>query len=301
MSLNKMHDDEVETSASLVRRLLAAQFPQWAKLPITAVSSSGTDNALYRLGDALAVRLPRIHWAADQVEKDLAWLPRLAPHVPLTLPAPLAQGDPDAGYPYHWGIYRWLAGENLTLDQTANPQQTAVALAQFITTLQQIDGTDGPPPGSRGAPLAARDGSTRAAIAALAGMIDTYAVTQIWEAALQAPAWTRAPVWFHGDLMPGNLLFTQGQLTAVIDFACAGVGDPACDWMVAWNFLTGDSRQAFRAALPVDEATWARGRGWALSQALIFIPYYLHTNPVGVATAWRTLHEILADHRDGCG
>jgi len=149
----------------------------------------------------------------------------------------------------------------------------------------------------RGVPLASRDAPTRAAIASLDGMLDTAAVTAAWEAALQAPAWDGPPVWIHGDLSSGNLLVVQGRLSAVIDFGCLGVGDPACDLMIAWTLFSGESRDVFRAALSVEEATWARGRGWALSWALIFIPYYLDTNPVGIGEARRTIAEVLADHK----
>ena len=130
-------------------------------------------------------------------------------------------------------------------------------------------------------------------------MIDADAVTTAWEADLQAPAWRRPPVWFHGDLLPGNLLVERGRLSAVIDFGGLGVGDPACDLMIAWGLFSGESRNVFRASLTVDDATWARGRGHALSQALIFIPYYLDTNPVGVSNARRTIDEVLADHEHG--
>ena len=300
MPAGKMHVNEVDTDATLVHRLLAAQFPHWSDLPIAPVESAGTDNALYRLGGDMAVRLPRIHWAVGDIEKDLQWLPRLAPHLPLAIPVPLALGTPAEGYPWHWGVYRWLAGENATLDRIADPRQTATALAQFITALQAIDTTGGPlaaEHGLRGVSLTARDEDTRAAILALDGTIDVEAATAVWEAALRAPEWNRAPVWFHGDLLPGNLLFERGRLSAVIDFAGLGVGDPACDLMIAWGLFSGESRDTFRAALAVDDATWARGRGMALSQAAIFIPYYLDTNPVGVANARHAIAEVLADQR----
>lgn len=299
MPAAKMHVDEVPTDTALVRRLLAAQFPQWADLPVVPVESAGTDNTLYRLGDELVVRLPRIHWAADGVEKDSQWLPRLAPHLPLAIPVPLAQGQPAAGYPWHWGVYRWLAGENATLDSITDPNRAARALARFITALQAIDTTGGPPAGEhglRGAPLATRDEDTREAIAALDGQIDGDAALAVWQSALQAPEWESAPVWFHGDLLPGNLLFEQGRLRAVIDFGGLGVGDPACDLMIAWGLFSGQSRSVFRAALEIDDATWTRGRGHALSQALIFIPYYLASNPVGVANARRAIGEVMADY-----
>jgi aminoglycoside phosphotransferase (APT) family kinase protein len=147
----------------------------------------------------------------------------------------------------------------------------------------------------RGLPLATREAPTREAIAALDGMYDAHALTAAWEAALQAPDWDRAPVWFHGDLLPGNLLVERGRLSAVIDFGGLGVGDPACDLMIAWGLFAGEGRNAFRTALAVDDATWARGRGHALSQALIFVPYYLNTNPVGVRNARRTIDAVLAD------
>lgn len=295
-----MHDGEVETDVSLVQRLLKEQFPQWADLPIQPVPSAGTDNALYRLGTDLVVRLPRIDWAVDQVEKEHEWLPKLAQYLPLAIPEPLALGTPGHGYPWPWSVYRWLEGQNVaSIAGLVDPVQAALDLATFIKALQQIDTTGAPRPGShelsRGKPLAPRDKDTREAIAKLDGMIDAGAALAIWETALQAPAWAREPVWFHGDLLPGNLLFEQGRLHAVIDFGALAVGDPACDLTIAWGLFTGESRAAFRNALGVDDTTWERGRGFALSQAAIFIPYYLETNPAGVAHAQHVLAELLVD------
>jgi aminoglycoside phosphotransferase (APT) family kinase protein len=303
MPAGKMHVDEVDTDVSLVGRLLAAQFPQWADLPIEPVHSAGTDNALYRLGDDMAVRLPRIHWATEQVHKEHRWLPRFAPHLSLAIPVPLTKGTPGEGYPWHWSVYRWLDGENATLERIADPRQAATELAQFIAALQRIDPTGGPTPGphnsGRGVPLATRDSHTRTAIEALQGIIDADVAIAAWEAALQAPPWRRPPVWIHGDLQSGNLLAVQGRLSAVIDFGCLGVGDPACDLIVAWNLLSAETRDVFRAALPVDDATWARGRGWALSVGLIALPYYQSTNPVLAGIARHTIDEALADHKHG--
>jgi aminoglycoside phosphotransferase (APT) family kinase protein len=295
-----MHIDEVPTDSGLVRRLLAAQFPQWADLPLAPVPSAGTDNAIYRLGDDLAVRLPRIHWATGQVAKERAWLPKLAPLLPLQLPVQLAVGEPGAAYPYQWAIYRWLPGEHATSAPLADPPLAARDLAAFILALQQIDPTGGPlatEHNLRGVPLALRDAATRAAIAAMGNLVDAELATRVWEAALRAPPWEREPVWFHGDLLPGNLLVVDGRLSAVIDWSGLGVGDPACDLMCAWALFSGESREAFRAALGVDDATWDRARGQALSQAVIFVPYYLHTNPVGVASARRMITALLADYQ----
>ncbi len=303
MPNGKMHADEVDTDVSLVGRLLAAQFPHWADLPIEPVHSDGTDNAIYRLGDDMAVRLPRIHWATGQVEKEHRWLPRLAPLLPLAIPVPLAKGTPAEGYPWDWSVCRWLEGENATIERIADPRQAATKLAQFIAALHRIDPTGGPPPGphnsGRGVPLAMRDADTRAAIASLDNMLDADVVTAAWDAAVQTPAWQRSPVWIHGDLQSGNLLAIHGRLSAVIDFGCLGVGDPACDLMVAWTLFSGESRDVFRATLSVDDATWARGRGWALSTALIALPYYLDTNPAIVHSARHRIAEVLADHKHG--
>ncbi len=302
MTFQKMHDGEIATSVDLVARLVAGQFPQWAGRPLRPVPSSGTDNALYRLGDDLLVRLPRIDWAVGQAEKERRWLPRLAPHLPLQIPVQLALGEPAEGFPWPWSIYRWLEGENATLDRLADPLQAAADMARFIAALQRIDPAGGPPAFEhrlRGVPLELRDRQTRRAIAAMAGMIDEAAALAVWEAALAAPVWERPPVWFHGDLLPGNVLVHEGRLRAVIDFSGLGVGDPACDLMIAWGLFAGESRAHFREALAVDEATWQRGRGQALSQAVIFVPYYRETNPLGVAYARRMIDEVLADFMIG--
>jgi len=295
-----MHVDEIETNEALVRRLLAAQFPQWARLPVAGVSSTGADHAIYRLGDRMAVRLPRIHWATAQGEKESRWLPVMAPRLPLTVPAPLARGEPGEGYPWRWSVVPWLAGEPAAPDRLDDPRLAAIDLARFIQALRRIDPTGGPPPGAhnfgRGEPLPGRDTRTRLAIAALHGTLDTDAVTGAWESALRAPAWPGPPVWVHGDLQAGNLLAVGGRLSAVIDWGGLAVGDPACDLMVAWNLFEAGERLVFRATLGADDATWARGRGWALSVALIALPYYQSTNPVLAAASHRTIRNVLADH-----
>lgn len=299
MAARKMHVDELDIDVALVRRLLTGQFPGWADLPVEAVDSAGTDNAMYRLGDTMAVRLPRIHWATGQVAKEHEWLPRLAPQLPLAIPGPLGKGEPAKGYPWSWSIYTWLDGENATAAHVRDEAEMATDLAGFIAALQHVDGTGGPAPCAenffRGAPLASRDAQTRAALDALRGVIDVDAAARAWAVARDAPEWTGSSVWIHGDLQAGNLLAVDGRLSAVIDFGGLGVGDPACDVMVAWSLFSSEARPIFRRALHVDDATWARGRGWALSTALVGLPYYLHTNPDFVRSARRTIHEVLTD------
>jgi aminoglycoside phosphotransferase (APT) family kinase protein len=300
MAIPKMHADEVDIDVPLLRRLLAAQFPQWAHLPIEPVLPRGTENALYRLGDDMVVRLPRTERTVRTLEKERRWLPRLAPLLPLAVPVPLADGMPAEGYPFAWSVYRWLKGDDATVERVTDLSQLATDLAQFVADLQRIDPGGGPSPGAhnafRGVPLASRDESTRAAIASLRSTIDVSAVTAAWDAALRAPDWEHPPVWIHGDLDARNLLVEGGRLCAVIDFGCLGLGDPASDVMVAWKVLSASTRDVFRTALSVDDATWARGRGWALSQALIALAYYtLETNPVLVEEAQRWMAEVLAD------
>ena len=295
-----MHPDEVVTDARLVRRLLAAQFPRWAELPIRAVTTAGTDNAIFRLGDEVSVRMPRRPSAAGQVEKEHLWLPRLAQNLPCALPEPIALGAAAEDYPFQWSVCRWLEGENAYPPRRADTSEVAADLAGFVAALKGIDTTHGPAPGAhnfwRGVPLALRDGPTRKAIVALQGTVDAAAVTAAWEADLGAPPWVKPPVWIHGDLCPGNLLLQNGRLSGVIDFGGLGVGDPACDLIVAWNLFTRPTREVYRAALNPDAATWARGRGWALSIALIQLPYYRHRNPVLAANAKLTIDAVLAEH-----
>lgn len=296
MGAMKMHADEIETSVTLVRCLLAGQFPQWADLRVELVESYGTDHDIYRLGDHLAVRLPRIGWATGQAAKEAEWLPKLAPHLPLALPIPLAMGHPAEGYPFDWSVYEWLPGENAngTIDDL---DQAAVDLATFVKALRAIDttGAHARAPRSRGAPLVECDEQVRRSIAQLGTRIDTVAVLSAWEESLNAPTWDGAEVWVHGDLLPGNLLVVNGRLSAVIDFGGLNVGDPACDLQPAWNIFAGDSRVRYRAELEVDDASWLRGRGWALYQAVSALPYYWDTNPGMIRQASHVLAQVLAD------
>jgi aminoglycoside phosphotransferase (APT) family kinase protein len=291
----KMHVDEIDIDVGLVRRLLAAQFPQWAALALAPVPSAGTVNALYRLGDDMLVRLPLRRGGSGGVEHEHVWLPRLAPLLPVATPVLLGKGTPAEGYPWPWSVYRWLEGENPTPGRIAAPDLLAKDLADFVAALHRIDPGEGPP-AFRGGSLATRDAELRGWIPELRDLVDTDAAVEAWEAALEAPEWARPPVWVHSDLLPGNLLILQGRLSGVIDFAGSGVGDPACDLMVAWSLLPAGVRDDFRAALEVDDATWARGRGWALSQALIALPYYRDTNPVMAGNARHAIREVLAEH-----
>lgn len=297
MATERIADVRPAIDAALVRRLVDTQFPQWAELPLELLDPAGSDHVIYRLGEGLSVRLPRHAGAIGQARKEAEWLPRLAPHLPLAVPVPVGVGEPDFGYPWPWAVSRWLDGEVATVEALADSSEAAVELAGFLTALQGFEPGEIPAQGARGdltvRQLVARDRATRAAIAEVDGAFDAAAMTELWEAALRAPDWDGPPVWFHGDFHNGNLLTVNGRLSAVIDFGGLGIGDPACDLMIAFTLMSAGSRAAFRAALGVDDATWVRGRGWALATALNAYTYYAAVNPRVAAQATRQITEAL--------
>jgi aminoglycoside phosphotransferase (APT) family kinase protein len=299
MSNDDKHDEKVNIDVSLVSRLVSTQFPQWADLPIKPVEFDGWDNTTFRLGEDMSVRLPSAERYILQVDKEHRWLPKLASHLPLPIPVPLVKGKPGEGYPFPWSVYRWIEGEPATIERIEDLAGFATTLADFLTALQRVDPTGGPPPGPhnffRGGPLTVYDAETRQAVAALEGKIDTAAASAVWEAALKA-TWHGPPVWFHGDVAWGNLLVKEGRLSAVIDFGTSGVGDPSCDLAIVWTLFGGESRDTFRAALQLDDATWARGRGWTLWKALITLAAHIDTNPSEAGIARLVIDEVLADH-----
>lgn len=294
-----MHANEIKIDLPLIRRLIDTQFPEWQNLPLKAISSAGTDNAMYRLGEDFAVRLPRRPEAALQIQKEQRWLPVIAPHLHCDVPLPFAISAPDAEFPYNWSVCRWLEGANAIEAQVSDFNQAAETLARFIADLQSVNTKDGPAPGAhnfyRGVPLQYRNEQYLAALEQLHEIIDTKAALTLWQQALQAETWQQSPVWIHGDIHAGNLLVRNGCISAVIDFGGLGIGDPACDMMVAWNYLTADSRPVFRAAVKADDATWKRAQGWALSMAVIALPYYMNTNPQIVRSSLHTIEQLFAD------
>ncbi|MET9345949.1 aminoglycoside phosphotransferase family protein [Streptomyces termitum] len=301
-----MSTSDLPLDTALVRRLITAQFPRWAGLEVREVVSAGTDNAVFRLGDELAVRLPKAPWAAGQIEKERRWLPRLAPELPLPVPVPVGAGVPGEGFERPWGVYAWLDGSDAWAEPVTDLAHAAGELGRFGAALRALDATGGPP-SFRGGPVTDWErGAMRPSAAALAaaGLLDADAVLAAWEEALALPAWDADPVWLHGDLLPGNLLTRDGRLGAVIDFGGLGTGDPAADLLPAWTLLTAATRPLFRAASRVDDATWARGRGWALCWGVVTDFYYGDTggpgtapapNPVLAAVARRTWTEALPE------
>lgn len=284
----------VDIDVHLVRRLIADQFPQWSHLEVVPVEPGGWDNRTFRLGDRLSVRLPSAAAYADQVAKEQRWLPRLAPHLPLPIPDPVAEGKPGSGYPWPWSVLRWIDGEVATDLDPVELVCLADDLAGFLAALQAIDLGGGPPPGKhncfRGGCVSSYDAETRRALDRLAGRIDTAGASRVWEAALESGE-RGPPVWIHGDVSAENLLVADGRLCAVIDFGCAAVGDPACDLTIAWTLFAGTSREIFRQRLALPDGTWVRARGWALWKGLITLVEHLE----GDIGQWNSAHQVVEE------
>jgi aminoglycoside phosphotransferase (APT) family kinase protein len=292
----KMHDNEVDIDAELVKGLVAAQFPRLAHLPVHELRSTGTVNAIYRLGDRLCARLPRVQAWADDLNKEYRWLPVLARRLSLQIPEPVGIGRPTRRYPFSWAVYTWIPGRPYTDGLVDDEHRAAEDLAGFVSELRQVKIVPTAPGGGR-RPLRELDADTRAAIVSAGDVIDSAAAIAAWERALSAPAWDGERVWIHGDLLRPNVLVRRGQVAAVIDFGAVGVGDPAMDVVAGWGVFGRAGREAFRRALDVDEGTMARARGYALHQAAMIIPYYGASNPAFVSMAKRTVDEVLSERR----
>lgn len=285
-----MHIDELEIDEMLVRRLLADQFPEWVDLPLSRVEPAGTVNAIFRLGDDLSLRLARREGPTEPGGKEFDWLPKLAPLLPLDVPVPVDQGRPNGEYPWFWEVHKWVEGETVPVEEI-DAIQAARDLAAFVDALQRVDPSSAPP--GRGIPLAKRDKAFRYWLARFDG---DPAVTAEWERALAAAPWEGPPVWHHGDLDVRNWLVRNGRISGVIDWGEMGVGDPACDVMVARKLHSRAARDSFREALPTDDATWERARGWVLSQAVAALAYYTpENNPVLYHEAERWLKLVMSE------
>ena len=288
-----MHADEVDTDPSLVQRLVAGRFPQWAGLPIEPVFPRGTDNANYRLGEDKLVRLPRQADKVAGLERELDLLPRLAPLLPLAIPEALGRGEPAEGFPFPWAVFSWVEGENVPVGGIHDPQQTAVELADLILALRAVDATAAPP-GLRRGTLRELDGWVRAQAAKIPTGYDIQGLVAAWEDTLEVPAWDGPATWCHCDLDLRNIVFLAGRPNAVLDWGWAGAGDPASDAATAWKVLPAEARETFWEALGADAVEIARARGWTLLQCAGALSYYTpENNPALYFEAERWLSEIL--------
>lgn len=294
-----MHASEPDIDADLVRKLLESQFPEWTGLDLRESRPWGTDNAMFRLGDTFAVRLPRVPAAAEAVVKEHCWLPGFAMLLPLAVPEPLALGEPAFGYPHPWTVCRWLPGTSAVGAVALDSRKVARQVAGMLAALRAMDVTGGPLPGAhnshRGVPVRVRDGMVREWLPKLDGLADIDRLTRAWDAVLDAPDWDGPPSWLHGDMHASNLIVAGDELAGVIDWGCMGVGDPATDLIPAWSVLDADGRQILREQFDIDDATWMRGMGWAHSMAVSAWPYYRTTNPTLVAVSQRIVAEVLSE------
>ncbi|WP_338702672.1 aminoglycoside phosphotransferase family protein [Streptomyces sp. Q6] len=291
MAVRKLHQDEADIDEGLVRRLVDDAFPRWAGRPLRYVDSHGTQNVLFRLGDEHVIRLPRIRGAVSDLARELRWMPVLARRLPVPVPEPVAEGRPAHGFPGRGPCTAGCPARSRSWGAEA-----AGGARRGPGGVRRGGQEHRPGRGARGLPgppLTERDADTRAVLGRLADVIDADGALAVWDAAVRAPRGPEPAVWLHGDLQPGNVLVDGGRLSAVIDFGCMGLGDPAVDLIAAWYVLDARGRETFRTALAPDADTWARGRGWALTIAAHELDYYRTSNPFMAETATRVIGELV--------
>lgn len=300
MSIIK-NSDKLEVTLSLVDELIEAQFPQWMKLPIRFVEKNGMDNITFRLGEEMLIRLPSAEAYASKVTKEQKWLPVLAQQLSIKIPEPLAQGSPSRSYPWNWSIYRWIEGKsaNLLSIDDSSLREIALDLAKFLREMHKVNIKGAPSPGIhnfyRGGHLSVYDGETKAAISKLGKLIDSDRVMSVWKKAISSK-WDDNPVWIHGDLASGNILIKEKRLIAVIDFGGMAIGDPACDLVIAWTFLKGESRRIFQEMMNLEDGTWNRARGWALWKALVTVVSLKDKSGITAMEQLQIIHDVISEH-----
>lgn len=279
---------------SLVKKLLEKNFPHWKDLNLQEVKHSGTDNIIYRLGNDKIVRFSKHSGVDKYIFEENSILKKINDiELPLRVPSILGVGLPDKKYPNHWTVQSWVEGDGIKLNKL-DLTKAAVDLASFLNCLRKVDVT-GIRTTYRGMSLKLRSKEVEKALTQVSDLYDVRTLSKIWEKCLQVKEWEHAPMFYHADLLPGNLLMKNNHLSAVIDFGMAGSGDPSIDLMPAWSLFDRERREIFRQSMRAEKEEWIRAKGWALSVALIIIPYYLNTNIELVAIAKQIIDEILLD------
>lgn len=299
---HKMSDEisrkRLTLSTDDARALVAEQFPSFSSLTISETENPGWDNVTFRLGDEMSLRFPSGPTYATKVAKEHFWLPRLLPHLPFQITKPIALGQPSEHYPWNWSVYDWIDGEIAAISAVNDSSDFASDVAHFLRSLQGLDTLYGPLSGHhngyRGGHLNVYDNQMQRALKGLGSDFDVGLASRLWNSARQT-SWKRAPVWIHGDMSPGNILVRNRRLCGVIDFGALGVGDPACDYVLAWTFFTPQAREDFKKALDPDEDTWLRARAWALWKSSIIVSKMIDSNKIEVAQSFNTLKSVLED------
>lgn len=285
---------------TLVKKLITYQFPEFAHLDIQPVKVQGHDNRTFRLGEDMLIRMPTAESYALKVPKEQELLPRLKPHLTTAIPVPLKMGQPTHDYPFPFSIYQWLDGEsaNNVLIHDDDLENIAIGLACFLNEFQRIDPHFGPPPGAhnwyRGDHISVYDKGARDQIEQIDGLIDCQSALALWEKAMQTK-WQNPPVWIHGDVAAGNILVHDGKLTGIIDFGGMGVGDPACDLVIAWTFLKNKSREVFKQGINVDNDTWLRAKAWCLWKATFELCNEQNKKCLRATTQKQIINDVLTE------
>lgn len=294
-------DNQLIINEALVQKLVTDQFPQWQDLPVKSVESQGWDNRTFRLGNDMSVRLPSDEEYVRQVQKEQTWLPLIAPHLPFSIPKPIAMGQPSEDYPWVWSVYQWIDGisANITVVNDAHLEIIAQQLGNFLNDFHQYDAAGAPAPGLhnwwRAAHVSVYDSETRELINKLRNVIDADRAGFLWEKAISSK-WNKDPVWVHGDVASGNILLKNNKICAIIDFGCMGIGDPACDLTIAWTFFKNKSREIFKHVLSLDPDTWIRARGWALWKALYELSVLKDMLSAKAIEQKRIIDDVLNEH-----
>ncbi|HTJ68415.1 MAG TPA: aminoglycoside phosphotransferase family protein [Actinospica sp.] len=290
-----MHDDQVAVTTETVRGLIGAQFPEWRGLPVRAISSQGTVNAIFRVGDGLAARLPLQPVDVAVLEREAAAARELAGRTRFRTPEPVAIGEPGGDYPLPWSVQTWVPGDIATPETPADSMAYAGDLAEFIGGVRAIDVRGRTFSGSgRGGELKTHDAWMETCFANSGDLLDVPRLRAMWAELRELPR-ESPDVMTHGDLIPGNVLVADGRLVGVLDVGGFGPADPALDLVGAWHLLESGPRRKLRAELGCGELEWQRGRAWAFQQAMGLAWYYLETNPVMHHLGMVTLGRLLED------
>ena len=287
----------MDITEKLVEKLIKEQFPCYSEFKIKIVEKSGHDNRTFHLGEKMSVRLPSRKEYSGQVEKEARWLPIFKDKITINIQSPIKQGKPNKDYPFKWSINEWIEGETVNYKTVKDLNTLAIDIAKFLKELQAIDASEGPKGGLhnyyRGCSLEIYEEETLEAIEKLKNIFDKELLMKIWNKARESEYYENG-VWIHGDMAINNLLVLNGRLKAVIDFGVLGVGDPACDYVLAWTFFKKDSRRTFLWAINSDRNTINRAKGWALWKALISYDLENKTSDMSL-WAKNCINELIED------